>query len=94
MFVSELNPIKSIYNFTISPNPAQYSLNIQFQKPVTGKITYSLMDMQGRKLIHQTNEERSTITKKTIDISDLPSGTYILELSTLKEKITQKVVKQ
>ena len=92
--VSELNPIKSIYNFTISPNPAQYSLNIQFQKPVTGKITYSVMDMQGRKLIHQTNEERSTITKKTIDISDLPSGTYILELSTLKEKITQKVVKQ
>jgi len=92
--VSELNPNNTIANFTISPNPVQHSFNIHFKKPVTGRITYSVMDMQGRKLIQHTTDERYSITKKTIDISDLPSGTYILELSALKERITQKIVKQ
>jgi len=92
--VSELNPTNKLYNFTISPNPVQHAFNIHFQRPVTGRITYSVMDMQGRKLIQQTTDERSSITKKTIDISDLPSGTYIVELIGLQERITQKIVKQ
>jgi uncharacterized repeat protein (TIGR03803 family) len=91
---TELNPLSVLYNFAISPNPVLHSFNIHFQKPVSGKITYSIMDIQGRKLIQQSMEGRSSITMQTIDISDLPSGTYILELSALNEKITQKVVKQ
>jgi len=83
---------KSSLLIDISPNPAKNSILIRFQNQVSGKVTYTLTDIQGRKVMRQTFEQ-SSVTK-TIDISRIPTGTYILELTTPFEKISKKIIKQ
>ncbi len=78
----------------VSPNPAKNSVVIRFLKQVSGKINYTLSDIHGRKILRSSFEQPESAISKTIDISRIPPGTYLLELTTSTQKITRKIVKQ
>jgi len=90
----EKDETKNSLVIDISPNPAKNSIFIRFQKQVSGKITYTLTDIQGRKILQQTFGKAEAASTKTVDISHMPPGTYILELTTPFEKVSKKIVKQ
>jgi uncharacterized repeat protein (TIGR03803 family) len=90
----ERDVTKNKFLIDVSPNPAKNSIFIRFQKQVSGKVTYTLTDLQGRKVLQQTFEQSEAAMTKTVDISRMPSGTYILELTTSLEKVSKKIVKQ
>lgn len=78
------------FQFSIYPNPATDNLSIESQTPLA---QVRLTDIAGRPSIHETL--RSAQRNKTIDISHLPSGIYLLEAITEDgRRSVQKVVVQ
>ena len=69
----------------VFPNPVIDLINIEVSKNLTYKT--SLFDLQGR-LIESSNNS------KTINVSSLPSGTYILEIKDVKtgNKVVEKII--
>jgi len=79
---------------TVFPNPVKQSFTIRFQKQFSGRVNYTISDLSGRELIKKSIDRAAISEIKSVDISFLPAGTYLLELSTPKEKFTQKILKQ
>ncbi len=77
----------------IFPNPASSTINVQFEQRKTEKILVKLVNVTG-----QTVYEEKAVTflgkySKTIDISGVSKGIYLLQITTDKQTIQQKVVK-
>ncbi len=66
----------------IFPNPANNSLNIQTEAYTSG-MTYSIIDAVGR--VVETNTLNSA--NSTLDISDLKSGTYLIQIDSKNQSI-------
>ncbi len=65
-------------DFAIFPNPANESLSVVFQSPVTDNVRYELMDQTGKVLIHglvHPGEESIEL-----DTEDLPQGVYLINV--------------
>ncbi len=67
----------------IYPNPVQNQLNIESQEIING---IEIFDLLGKKIF----ESKS----KTIDVSGLQSGIYLLKINTENGILTQKIIKQ
>ncbi|WP_273444845.1 T9SS type A sorting domain-containing protein [Neolewinella agarilytica] len=74
----------------LSPNPAISDLQIQFHH-TAAKANYRLLDATGRQL---RKWEAVTRVSQTIDVAELPSGLYYLNVSTAKDELSQKFVIQ
>jgi len=61
------------FSFSIFPNPASGILNI---KNIEGKSTLSLYDIEGKMIVAKSTEQ----TSEQMDISNLASGIYVVEL--------------
>lgn len=70
------------------PNPASTLINIELENSTASKVT--IFDMNGRKL-----KSVNIFNKKTaINISNLISGTYLMEITTDKGTVCKKIVKR
>jgi aminopeptidase N len=67
-------------SFTIHPNPASDILTLQDMDP--RYTQYSIRDIHSKIIAYGT----MLFSEQTIDISSIPTGTYMLELSSEKEK--------
>ena len=74
----------------IFPNPTNGLLNIRINKFV-GKLTYQLIDINGRVILNQT--ENNFNIEKSINISNLESGVYILKITGNDLNYSQKLIK-
>jgi len=72
--------------FTLSPNPAKGLINIKHSESV---IKWTIIDMNGRHWL-----SKNTLSQNSIDISNLSTGTYLLELETRKGFIYKKFSKK
>ncbi|MCW3787383.1 T9SS type A sorting domain-containing protein [Plebeiibacterium sediminum] len=83
-------------NTTLSlyPNPATSTVNILFDIPVASKVELVLFNQNGTRVKTLVSENK-VAGENAIDwpINDLPSGVYLLQISTAQTKITQKLVK-
>jgi hypothetical protein len=73
----------------IYPNPTGGQLIID-----NGELTIEnveILDLMGKSVYSST---RPLVHSSTIDISDLPTGTYFIHIQTENEVITRKIVKQ
>lgn len=70
---------------TIAPNPTQDVIHLQTEADIT---EIKLYDLTGRLALQLHNPG------KTIALNELSSGVYMLEISTSKGTITQKLVKE
>jgi hypothetical protein len=88
--ITEIPINKSMeFSFTIFPNPASDHLTLKFAQN-TSKAEIKIYNLLGE--LRSTSRKSST--ESTIDISDLSSGVYIIEVTTEKNIMRQKFIKQ
>jgi hypothetical protein len=75
------------------PNPARSQATVRFAVPeqTTGDVHLALYDLLGRQVKTIPAAEASGRVEQTLDVSDLPSGTYLLRLSAGGQTQTQQV---
>ncbi len=66
-------------SFSIYPNPASGSINIQFRETASGPLVISIYDMQGR-LLYRREDTPTGQNNTSIDIEALHPGAYLLEI--------------
>jgi len=77
----------------ISPIPAQENINLWFSKPLS-KSTVQLYDITGRLLLSNSYNTIRPNEIKSIDVSKLNAGVYLITIQTGKTIATQKIIKQ
>jgi hypothetical protein len=75
--------------FTVYPNPASASLTLEYAT-VFKNGTINITDAAGKRVLYKKVVESN---KTTLDVSSLPSGVYVVEISNEKaEKLQQKII--
>jgi uncharacterized protein (DUF1501 family) len=75
------------------PNPAKETTTIQYKINTTNHVSLNLLDISGRNLkslVYQEKEEGDYSV--TVNVSDLPSGTYLYRLTTGFVEETKKLI--
>jgi len=72
---------------TLYPNPANDQLNIKYNAPLAGSVA-SVYDVSGRAILTQTLKENA------LNISNLTTGTYFLNLNVEGKSITLRFIKK
>ena len=75
-------------NLTIFPNPTADYLQITC-KNLMNNISVAVFDMSGREMLHKKFFENSD--QVTLDVSQLPSGIYLVNVSDGKNNFPQKI---
>jgi hypothetical protein len=73
------------------PNPAQDHLKFRLQESHS-KVTVSLKDMMGKTMISERWQGYNAMAEKSVNISALPSGVYLVAVDTENGSITQKII--
>lgn len=73
------------------PNPARSRATIQYALPRTQDVMLRLYDMLGRQVRSIVSARQEGRHKTSLDVSGLPTGTYLLRLETGDEIRTQKL---
>ncbi|MBL0342765.1 MAG: T9SS type A sorting domain-containing protein [Bacteroidetes bacterium] len=84
---TSLQTIQQNAYFQISPNPATTEINIRQLQSVNQKESVSILNHLGQKLFTSSYSEK-------IDVSNLASGLYYLEIRTDNEIYFTKFLKQ
>lgn len=64
----------------VGPNPLQAVLDVTFQTPQPGEVTYQLVDMGGRSLQQGSLTIDDTEGTLRLNVDDLPAGSYVFVL--------------
>lgn len=87
---------KELIDFNLSPNPFKDELTVSFQLLKDEKLSISLTDVTGRKVILSTKQAYKK-GKQTITLNNLPtlsSGVYMLSVNGENTHIAKKVVRE
>jgi hypothetical protein len=86
---------------SVQPNPAQHKATFEFGIIEAGQTTFEIIDVFGN-VVHSTSWTRQPATPKggtddsrtthTVDVSNLPSGTYYGVLKSFSQRATVPVV--
>jgi len=81
------------YKITIAPNPVQSVLNVNLQQFIDEKLSLTLVDLYGRRVMTKVVEGKST--SSLIDMSGMMQGIYLLEIRNAKGQLLKvfRVVK-
>jgi hypothetical protein len=79
-------------DFGLFPNPASSNLAVRFNVEKPSVTTLVLRDFTGRVILNQ-NLGRTFTGEHTIelDVNNIPSGTYLMELQSNEQRLTKKV---
>ncbi len=80
-------------DFRVSPTLADQEINIIPSSLAQGAINYRIINAQGR-LVKENTESTSSSYVYTMDVSNLQSGVYILEIESNVGKTIKKFVKK
>jgi hypothetical protein len=82
------------WELMVFPNPLSSKLNVQYNLPKEDEITIVLFDTQG-KLFLQKSFGQQVIGQhqETIDLTNIPNGTYVCRISGQQNMITKTVIK-
>lgn len=78
------------FQVSLFPNPAKGKLNINFGTLKQDNYTFSLVDVQGKKVLQ--NQISNVNQLETIDVSRVSSGIYLGVLESSENRITKKIV--
>ena len=76
------------------PNPATDVLNIQFNGMNSDQINVVMVNLQGQTVYSNQFVDVSGNTNKSIDVSNLEKGMYILKFVTENEVIAKQIIVQ
>lgn len=83
-----LNEMNKVNGLTIYPNPAKNTLTVQSQAEMQN---IRLFDLTGRLILELNN---ANTTKKELDINQLSSGVYFMEVKTANHREVRKIIKE
>lgn len=93
--LSTNNEENQFLNVNTYPNPAQNILITDFEINNQGPITFRLLDVQGREIISDTDENLMKGRRlREMDISKILTGIYILKITSGQNTVFQKVTIQ
>lgn len=74
----------------IYPNPANTELEYLISSSEADDVEVLIIDAGGKRVLKNTEKINKGLTKKRLNIANLSSGNYILQIATHNNKITQK----
>jgi phosphatidylserine/phosphatidylglycerophosphate/cardiolipin synthase-like enzyme len=92
--VNALEEWKDAAELTVFPNPAGDHLNIRFASALGGMATLSVSDITGKICFSQPTSFGPGTNVKSIDLTQLPAGTYLIGLTMDSGSLQQGFVKQ
>ncbi len=75
--------------FTLYPNPAQTFVQLQFDKPIAGKVNVEVEDVAGKVILTKTFAPNEVLT---LSLNQLPAGSYAVKVLNDKEEYVQKLI--
>jgi hypothetical protein len=88
-----VNTIASdLSQFTLWPNPAGEEVNVSFQSGHEGIIEYHFTNYLGKLMLRENASIQKGINTRTINISALPNGPYVLQFKSAGEIFTKGIV--
>ena len=82
------SPSNALSNLTIYPNPSKGIVNINLNSAITGETTYTLYDVQGRKIL----DKKSNTSLETLNVQQLNDGIYFLSVKNGDLESSHKIV--
>lgn len=80
-------------NLSVWPNPANETINIKLNNNVSNSdVHVNLFDIQGRTIQNLTYKANSNAFVKTINLNNVVSGIYLLEIKQGNKKATKKII--
>ncbi|HET8885745.1 MAG TPA: zinc-dependent metalloprotease family protein [Salinimicrobium sp.] len=79
-------------NLSVYPNPSKDFIKVSFKNNLDA-ASYVMYDMLGR-VVYEDKDEANGVSEKTINVSHLSSGLYLLEISADGGKVTKKIIKE
>ncbi|PHN07204.1 M36 family metallopeptidase [Flavilitoribacter nigricans] len=76
----------------VFPNPVKDELQVAIEAQRSGQLSLSLLSLEGKLLQSQEQMIHTGFNRTRMNVSDLPTGMYILRLSTAGEVATQKII--
>ncbi len=77
----------------IFPNPAKLRVKVTLPNSLSGILTISLLTDTGIPVLRYSTDVSTFLQNPTIDVSKLPAGIYLLQLSSATGSLYGKVVK-
>jgi hypothetical protein len=82
------------WEVVIFPNPTSTNLNVRYNLPKEDDITIALFDMQGKLILQKkVGKQVSGEQQQTIDVSNLPEGSYACRIKGHHQTVTKTVIK-
>ncbi|WP_040279043.1 DUF7619 domain-containing protein [Psychroserpens damuponensis] len=75
--------------FNMFPNPAKNVVNIRLNASNFGNVTVNIIDLQGKQVLEQHISEGNNLE---LDIADLQSGFYFIELHANNKSLVKKLI--
>ncbi|HMH22413.1 MAG TPA: T9SS type A sorting domain-containing protein [Puia sp.] len=81
-------------SFRLGPNPADNTLYLKFVQPGQSTLGVSLSDVGGKILRSWKFQKQGTAWDQSIDLSNLPAGSYFIRLQSGNYKTVQQFIKK
>jgi hypothetical protein len=92
--VQELLNVANSWDVAIFPNPPSTTLNVIYNLPKEDEITIALFDMQGNLILQKSlGKQVFGEHQETLDLTNIPQGTYVCRISGRQNTITKTAIK-
>jgi hypothetical protein len=81
----------ALKDFSVFPNPSQGEFTIQFGTATPTAVQLNVFDIRGRALVQKTYETFGQFNQ-TLDLQNLASGVYFLEVGEGSRSMTKKII--
>ncbi len=88
--------IKSLSSFEFAPNPANDAITIEMKISMADDFELDIRDLKGKQILKKISFGKlgKGTYQKTVDVSSLPSGMYIIECNAKSGSLYRKLVIQ
>ncbi len=86
-----INEVTSIENLSVYPNPASEFVTLSYTASANENVSYRMTDLSGKSVIVSDLGIRNGAQIENIDLSNVASGMYILEITSGTKRSVQKV---
>ena len=86
--------VSSTFTFSFYPNPTTENITVNYSLEESAKVQCVIYDLTGKKVQTETATRFPGAQQQSIDVNNLPAGTYLLSLNVNGNVITKKFVKK
>jgi hypothetical protein len=79
---------------SITPHPIVDQVTLQLTLPQSGSVDIRVVDVRGEVVLSESEQRAGGDYHRTLQLSELPSGTYFIEVRSGKDRWVSHVVKQ